>query len=97
MIWPQPTRVLPVSLATQSYEFAESWPTGTLGWLPVSDGSLDDHALPGSMAKVVVASGTFTAADLLAIEMVVEMLRTNPPTCGKPGRRQPAAYWGVVK
>jgi hypothetical protein len=43
------------------------------------------------MVKVVVASGIFTAADVLAIEMVVEMLRTNPPPCGKPGRRQPGA------
>jgi hypothetical protein len=30
-------------LATQSRDFAESWPTATLGRLPVSDGSLDDH------------------------------------------------------
>ncbi|MFL6044414.1 MAG: hypothetical protein ACJ72M_04775 [Propionibacteriaceae bacterium] len=57
-------------MATQSREFAESWPTATLGRLPVSDGSLDDHVSLGSMVKVVVASGTLPATDVLAIEMV---------------------------
>jgi hypothetical protein len=33
---------------------------------------------------------TLSATDVLAIEMVVELIRTNPPTCGKPGRRRPA-------
>jgi hypothetical protein len=42
------------------------------------------------MAKVMVACGTLTATDVLPIEMVVELIRTNPPTCGKPRRRQPA-------
>jgi hypothetical protein len=58
------------SLATQSREFAESWPTATLGRLPVRDGSLDDHVSPGSRVRVIVASGTLPTTDVLAIEMV---------------------------
>jgi hypothetical protein len=57
--------------------------------LPVGDGSLDDHVSPGSMVRVVVACGTLPATDVLAIEMVVEMFRTNRPACGMPRRQQP--------
>jgi hypothetical protein len=94
IVWPQPTRVSPVKLGDTVARICRILATATLGWLPVSEALMIMYH-PARMAKVVVASGTVTATAVLTIEMVVELIRTNPPTSDKPRRRQPAAYRGV--